>query len=314
MTKPDIQICFTVCETEAKNRLDVLLSRKIEGYSRAQIQNWIVLDYVKIDEKICNRANKIVKTGQIISLQAPSPVRTENQAQAIDLDIIFEDAELLVINKPAGWVVHPGAGNACGTIMNALLYHCKGAEQLPRAGIVHRLDKDTSGVMMVAKTASSYQQLTYALAQRTVHRHYLAIVDGVLKQSQTITTEMGRHPVARTKMAVVRHGKQATTHICVQQYLQAYTLVEATLDTGRTHQIRVHMQHIGHPILGDATYGSHRGYRTLTPEIAAVVCAMPRQALHAYKLELLHPASQTPLSFSCPVPQDMQRLITILAK
>ena len=313
MTKPDIHLRFCVDENADKKRLDSVLSRKIEGFSRSQVQNWIVSDYVKIDEKICNKAKQLLKKGQIVQIDAPLPKHTEDVAQKQDLDIIHEDEHILIIFKPAGWVVHPGAGNRDGTLMNALLYHCPDATQLPRAGIVHRLDKDTSGIMMVAKTPLAYQYLTQELAARNVHRHYYAIVDGILKRSQTIHTHMGRHPISRVKMAVVNQGKEAITHVKIAQFLQGYTLIEATLDTGRTHQIRVHMQHIGHPILGDKTYGKHKGFRLLPPSLSTQVQAMPRQALHAYKLTLPHPKTHKEMTFTCPIPPDMQSLIDALS-
>ncbi len=312
MTKHDLDLSWITPPDDDKTRLDVFLSRNIAAFSRSQIQAWIASDCVKIDEKICNTAKTKLKTGQKVAICASPPVQLTDQPESRPLVILHEDDDILLINKPPGLVVHPGAGNRAGTLLNALLHHCPDAETLPRAGIVHRLDKDTSGVMMVAKTPLAFQSLTHALAERTISRRYYAIADGVVKHSQSIHTQMGRHPVSRQKMAVVAHGKEAITHITIAQRLGPYTLLDIHLDTGRTHQIRVHMQHIGHPLLGDPTYGRHRGYQKLPTELAQAVLALPRQALHAYSLTLDHPVTQETMTFTCPVPEDMQSLIDLL--
>ena len=313
MTKEYYKTRLLVDSTDDKKRLDVFLSTKIVGFSRAQIQAWITSDCVKIDEKICNKSRTLVLEGQNICVTAELAPHVEDQAEAIPLSVIFEDEMLVVLAKPAGCVVHPGAGNRSGTLLNGLLFAYPSLQALPRAGIVHRLDKDTSGVMVVAKTPLAYQALTHALASREVKREYKAIVDGQVPRSDTIITQFGRHPIARQKMAVVPTGREAITHIQIAERLQGYTLLNVSLETGRTHQIRVHMQHIGHPILGDPTYGKHRGFQQLDSERAAAVIAMRRQALHAYRLSFKHPQTGVALSFTCPLPEDMKRLLHTLS-
>jgi len=228
------------------------------------------------------------------------PSETSAQAEAIDLDIVYEDDALLVINKPAGLVVHPGSGNWSGTLLNALLHHAPQLQGVPRAGIVHRLDKETSGLLVVAKTLEAQTDLVRQLQARTVKRHYLALVEGNVEQAGKVEAPIGRHPTTRTKMAVVSRGKPAVTHYSVLQRFARHTLIECRLETGRTHQIRVHMQSIGHPLVGDPTYGSKR------------VHAFKRQALHAARLGLIHPVTHAAMEWEAPLPEDMHALLNAM--
>jgi 23S rRNA pseudouridine1911/1915/1917 synthase len=234
---------------------------------------------------------------------APDATTAPPQAENIPLDIVFEDEALLVVNKPAGLVVHPGSGNWSGTLLNALLAHAPQLQQLPRAGIVHRLDKDTSGLLVIAKTLASHTHLIRQLQARTVTRLYLAVAHGLLRRSARIEAPIGRHPTRRTRMAVIAHGKPAVTHFESVELLQRATVLRCRLESGRTHQIRVHLHSIGHPIVGDPAYGTKRA--GTTPEFH-------RQALHAERLELAHPATGEWMSWRVPLPSDMTQLIAAL--
>jgi 23S rRNA pseudouridine1911/1915/1917 synthase len=248
------------------------------------------------------QASRKLRSGESVEIAlVPRPADTAHRAEAIALAIVHEDAELLVIDKPAGLVVHPGSGNWSGTMLNALLHHAPGIGNLPRAGIVHRLDKDTSGLLVVAKTEAAQAALVRQLQARSVKRTYLALVRGKLSARQgTIDAPVGRHPVQRTRMAVVAGGKPAVTHYRVRRRFPAHTLLECDLETGRTHQIRVHLASIGHPLEGDPVYGGKaRG-------------ALARQALHAWKLAFVHPGSGKPVRFESPPPADFEALLEAL--
>jgi 23S rRNA pseudouridine1911/1915/1917 synthase len=229
----------------------------------------------------------------------------EATAEDIALAIVFEDEDLLVLDKPAGLVVHPGNGNRSGTLMNALLHHAPALAFVPRAGIVHRLDKDTSGLLVVAKTLTAQTSLVRQLQARTVGRHYLALVHGALVRGGEVDAPIARHPVQRTKMAVIGRGRAALTRYAVRERLEAATLVECRLETGRTHQIRVHMTHLGHPLVGDPVYGPRR---VADPLLAG----FGRQALHAFRLELVHPSSNEAMRWFSPLPEDFSSLLRIL--
>lgn len=310
--KKRLRAQFDVELTSTSIRLDIYLSGQLPDYSRSQIQTWIRSGFIQVDNAVCLKPKAQLTTGQTILLDAEIDAHSTAQPEKTVLDIVFEDDDLIVINKPAGLVVHPGAGNSQGTLMNGLLHHHQPLSLLPRAGIVHRLDKDTTGVMMIAKTPAAFQNLTQALSERRVKRQYLAIADGEIKQSQVIDQPIARHPVYRQKMAIQHHGKPAISHINLLQRLTKYTLVSVTLETGRTHQIRVHLQSIGHPILGDPTYGKHRGYHRLTSTVASDILAFKRQALHAQTLCFAHPITGRPCEFTAPIPSDFQHLISIL--
>jgi 23S rRNA pseudouridine1911/1915/1917 synthase len=252
--------------------------------------------------------------GENVEIDVP-PVRdTAHRAQPIALDIVHEDAAILVVNKPPGLVVHPGAGNPEGTLLNALLHHLPGLARLPRAGIVHRLDKDTSGLMVVAKTEAARQDLIGQLAKRSVEREYVAIVNGVMVAGTTIEAPIGRHRVDRKRMAVTGSGKEAVSHVRVLKKYRAHTLVQVKLESGRTHQIRVHMAHIGFPVVGDPVYGR----RLLLPkgasdELISLLRGFRRQALHALKLSLVHPESGEHVRWASSVPKDLGELMEALA-
>lgn len=252
-----------------------------------------------------------VKAGDIIALQIPPPVSLKIKPVSMKLDILYEDEHLTVINKPAGLVVHPGAGKEEDTLVHGLLYHCtdlSGIGGTVRPGIVHRLDKDTSGIMIVAKNDLSHNNLMIQFKERRVQKTYLALVKGDMNDlSGVVQTQLGRHPVHRKKMAVVTTGRHAVTEWKRLRHSQTASLVSVQLHTGRTHQIRVHMAHIGHPLLGDSLYGGPMTIHMNGKEIKAA-----RQALHSYRLSILHPLSQEPMEWTAEPPEDMRELINIL--
>jgi 23S rRNA pseudouridine1911/1915/1917 synthase len=289
-------------------RLDQALARLLPEHSRSRLQDWVRRERIRVDGATAAPKDK-VWGGELIELQAePDPSALPSVAQSIPLTIVYEDDELLVLDKPAGLVVHPGSGNADGTMLNALLHHAPSLHALPRAGIVHRLDKDTSGLLVVAKTLQAQTDLVRQLQARTVSREYLALVVGVPRAEGVVEAPIGRHPVARTKMAVVANGKSARTHYRVLRAGAGWSLLECRLETGRTHQIRVHLNSIGHPIIGDPVYGDSRSARKLS----SAAHQFRRQALHAVRLRLAHPVTRAKLAFESPVPFDMAALIRVL--
>jgi 23S rRNA pseudouridine1911/1915/1917 synthase len=293
-------------------RLDQALAKLVPDYSRTQIQDWIKNGAITVDGKTA-KARSLVIGGEQIMIQAttrPQPVWKE---QAIALDIIYEDEALLLINKPAGMVVHPAAGNPDNTLVNALLHHDPQLNELPRAGIVHRLDKDTTGLLVVAKTQPVLMNLTKQLKQRSITRIYQAIVCGVMTSGGMVDEPIGRHPRQRLKMAVSDTGKPATTHYRVLDRYRAHTRVKVQLETGRTHQIRVHMAHIRYPILGDPTYGNRLQLpKNATPALVEKLRGFKRQALHASELSLTHPLTEKIMTWQAPLPEDMRALIEVL--
>jgi 23S rRNA pseudouridine1911/1915/1917 synthase len=283
-------------------RLDAALARLFPEHSRSRLQGWLKEGLIKLDGVAADAKRKVLGGETITCAALPAPAFTD-AAEDIPLPIVFEDVSLIVIDKPAGLVVHPGNGNASGTLMNALLHHTPELAGVPRAGIVHRLDKETSGLMVVAKTLTAQTDLVRQLQARTVKRHYLALVHGNVASGGTVDAPLGRHPVQRTKMAVVKQGgKEARTHYAPVEQFDRCTLVECRLDTGRTHQIRVHMANIKHPLVGDPVYGK-------TKCGDALLDAFPRQALHAFRLALVHPASGEELSWKSPLPPDFATLL-----
>jgi len=283
-------------------RLDAALARVFPEHSRSRLQSWLKEGRIRLDGAAADAKRKVFG-GETISLDAPPPpAETAQQAEDIELDIVFEDSHLLVIDKPAGLVVHPGSGNWSGTMMNALLHHSPQLAHVPRAGIVHRLDKDTSGLLVVAKTLAAQTDLVRQLQARSVRRHYLALALGKVARDGTVDAPIGRHPVQRTKMAVVGGGRDARTHYAVRERFSHATLVECRLETGRTHQIRVHMALIGHPLVGDPAYGRAKSGD-------ARLDAFPRQALHAWRLALIHPATGEEMAWESPLPPDMAGLL-----
>ncbi len=290
-------------------RLDLALAHLLPEYSRGRIQQWIRDNHAYVDGISRDQRFK-VSSGQNIQLIAEIKIETPDMAEDIPLNIVFEDESLLIINKPAGIVVHPGAGNREHTLLNALLHHHPELANLPRAGIIHRLDKDTSGLLIIAKTLAAHHYLVNEMQERGISREYIALVQGNIISGGTIDLAIGRHPTARTKMAVREDGKEACTHYRVKKRFQGFTLIDVALDTGRTHQIRVHMMHIKHPLVGDKMYGGQtRKPKGCPSELLQLVQQFPRQALHARKLSLVHPVSQELMSWEVELPEDLMLLI-----
>jgi 23S rRNA pseudouridine1911/1915/1917 synthase len=309
-----IQLELSIPETMRGRRLDQVLAELVSEYSRSRLQQWIRNGQVLLDERVPQVREKVMG-GERVRIDAVIEQQTTDEAEPIPLDVIYEDADLLVLNKPAGLVVHPAAGNPAGTLLNALLHHDAQLAALPRAGIVHRLDKGTSGLMMVARTLTAHKRLVEALQARTVKREYLTIVNTVLTAGGTIDAPIGRHPVDRKRMAVVNGGKEAVTHYRVEQRFRAHTLVRVQLETGRTHQIRVHMAHRQMPVVGDPVYGGRlRLPKAADEALNGLLTHFRRQALHATRLTLVHPRSGETMSWQVDVPADMQALIDALRR
>ena len=307
-----IHLSVSIPEFMRGRRLDQALAELVPDYSRSRLQQWIRSSQVTLDGRI-PKTRDIVQGGEQVQIDAEVAAESACQPQAIPLAIIYEDDDLLVINKPHGLVVHPAAGNPDGTLQNALLHHDPALAALPRAGIVHRLDKDTSGLMMVARNLAAHNRLVTALQAREIRREYLAVVNTVLTAGGEVEAPIGRHPVDRKRMAVVAGGKPARTHYRVVERYRAHTLVRLRLETGRTHQIRVHMAHIHCPVVGDPVYGGRlRQPRGAGEALRNVLQGFRRQALHAQRLAFQHPGSGVPVSWEAPVPVDMQELIDAL--
>lgn len=290
-------------------RLDQALARLLPEYSRSRLQSWIEDGAVLVDGAAAAIRQKICGGEQIQVQPGLDNMQTAFVAEEIAIDVVYEDEAIIIINKPAGLVVHPGSGNWQGTLLNALLHHAPQLAGIPRAGIVHRLDKDTSGLMVVAKTLTAQTDLVRQLQARTVKREYLAVVQGYVGQDGMVDAPIGRHAKQRTKMAITGGGKEAVTHYEVEERFASYTLLRCRLETGRTHQIRVHMQSIGYPLVGDPVYG---GRSKASGEVALAIKALGRQALHATRLGLLHPVSGEAMSWQADLPTDMQQLLEIL--
>ncbi|TVO55367.1 23S rRNA pseudouridine(1911/1915/1917) synthase RluD [Denitromonas halophila] len=287
-------------------RIDQVLAQLLPEQSRNRLQTWVKEGRVLVDDRQVPPKFRVRGSENLVIDVPPPPEAVADAAEAIDLTVVFEDEALIVLNKPAGLVVHPGSGNWQGTMLNALLFHCPELSRVPRAGIVHRLDKDTSGLLVVAKTLPAQTDLVRQLQARSVRREYLALAHGQLSTGGTVDAPIGRHPSQRTRMAVVGKGREAVTHYSVERRFDECTLVRCQLETGRTHQIRVHMTHVGHPLVGDPVYGKRRCLNT-------ALQAFPRQALHAFHLGLIHPSSGESLVWTAPMPEDMQELIRIVA-
>ncbi len=289
-------------------RLDQALARLLPELSRSRLQTWIREERVTV-QGVPAAPKTRVWGGESVRIEVkPDPRESAFTPEAIRLDIIHEDAALMVINKPPGLVVHPGSGNWKGTLLNALLHHAPQLAEVPRAGIVHRLDKDTSGLLVVAKTLEAQVALVRQLQARSVGREYLALVLGEVPQDGKVEAPIGRHPVQRTRMAVVKSGRTAVTHYKVMERLPGCTLLLCRLETGRTHQIRVHMHAIGHPLVGDPVYG--RRPKQLPPELREATAALHRQALHAARLTLIHPARGKSVSWEAALPEDMKKILS----
>ena len=301
-----------VPDSSAGRRLDAVVAELFPEYSRSRLSAWIKDGDVSVDGELA-RGRDPVRGGERIALSAVQETQTHALPEDIPLDVLFEDEQVLVIDKPAGLVVHPGAGNPTGTMVNALLHRDPTLELLPRAGIVHRLDKDTSGVMVVARTLPAHTSLVAQLSARGVHRQYLAVVFGALVSGGTANGAIDRHPRDRVRMAVREDGKDAVTHYRLRERFRAHTALECRLETGRTHQIRVHMAHLKHPIVGDPLYGgSFKLPKGASEVLIAALRAFKRQALHAEVLEFMHPLSGEPVRCTAPVPADMLNLMALL--
>lgn len=294
-------------------RLDQAIAKLFSEYSRAQLQAFIKNGQVKVDGKVALRSREIIKLGQQIEISAELVSKSNWEAEDIPLDIIFADEDLIVVNKPAGLIVHPGAGAPDHTLVNALIHHFPELALLPRAGIIHRLDKNTTGLLVLARNLTAHHSLTQAMQSREIERTYEALVHGVMTAGGTINADLARHPTQRTKMSVVRSGRTAITHYRVIERFDRYTHVQVKLETGRTHQIRVHFSHIRYPIVGDSTYGKNKTISAKLPEnLQEALKQFHRQALHAKMLAFRHPSTGEMMSFEAPLPKDMSELITLL--
>lgn len=306
------QIISTVPPEMDGQRLDQVVASLCPQYSRSQLQKWIKAGQVLVDDKVLKPKERLTG-GEAIIINAVHEAQTEFEPEAIPLDIVHEDAAIMVINKPVGLVVHPAAGNWSGTLVNALLHYNPALEMLPRAGIVHRLDKDTSGLMVVAKTLESHTRLVELLQERDVSREYLALVFGQVVAGSTIEANIGRHHIDRKKQAVTDGGKEAITHYRVEERFPHHTLLRVSLETGRTHQIRVHLSWKHMPIVGDQTYGGRpRVPAGISEALRTALQTFPRQALHATRLGLVHPVTGEYLEWEAPVPDDMAYLLQLL--
>ena len=302
-----------VTEQFAGQRLDAALASMFPEYSRSRLQQWIRDGRVLLDGSIVKPRTRLAGD-EVLQLDIQLTDQGDNiKPQAMPLDIVFEDRDIIVLNKPAGLVVHPAAGHADGTLVNALLHYDTGLSCVPRAGIVHRLDKDTTGLMVVARNLTAHKHLVDELQQRSVRREYQAIVHGVITAGGTVDAAIGRHVRDRVRMCVRDDGKPALTHYRVINRFRAHTHVQLKLESGRTHQIRVHMQHIRHPLVGDPVYG---GRQRIPPQANAglveLLRGFKRQALHAFRLGLVHPRTGKQLSWKAPLPADMVRLLNAL--
>lgn len=305
----------TVSDGEIGTRLDKLASVVFTDFSRATLQKYIENGELLVNGEMV-KPKYAVKLGDDLTLTAKLVNHSDAQPENIALDVVYEDDSVLVINKPAGMVVHPAVGNWTGTLVNALLYHYPDLAHLPRAGIVHRIDKDTTGLLMVAKTAPAQLALIEQLKNKSVFRQYKCVVVGTMPQlsaHKTIDAPIGRHPRERTKMAVVAQGKSAVTHLQqITPLVDGFCLVDVALETGRTHQIRVHLSSKGHFLIGDKVYGGHLKKR-LPDDLHQFVATFPRQALHAHTLGFVHPVTGKSVQVSTPLPDDMQTLVAKLA-
>lgn len=308
-------LSLQIPETLAGSRLDQALAQLLPAHSRSRLKRLIEQQDVQIDGRTARPRDRL-QGGERITLYelAPAPTPGTVRAEPIALDVRYEDAALFVLHKPAGLVVHPGAGNPSGTLQNALLHHDPALAEVPRHGLVHRLDKDTSGLLLVARTAEAHTRLVAALQRREIRREYLAVVNGLLTGGGTIDAPLARHPTQRTRYTVWPQGRTARTHYRLAARYAAHTALHVQLETGRTHQIRVHMAHRGHPLVGDALYGGRvRLPGAPTPVLVETLRGFRRQALHAARLAFAHPLTGAPIEVEAPVPADLAALMAALA-
>lgn len=295
-------------------RIDQALAKMFPEYSRGQLTKWLKAGDVLVNGQLL-KPKESIQGGEKVTIGTELQVQNESWlAETIALDIIYEDDDVIIINKPAGMVVHPGAGNHQGTLVNALLAHAPQLAKIPRAGIVHRIDKATTGLLMIAKTLTAHNSLVSQLQARSVKREYLAVACGVFTAGGTVDEAIGRHSIDRKRMAVSATGKPSVTHYRVEQRYRAHTLIKCKLETGRTHQIRVHMAHIRHPLLGDPVYGGRfKQAKGMTESCREVIQNFRRQALHAGLLGFIHPTTGEEVSWQIDLPDDMQQLVDALA-
>jgi len=316
MTQESETLTATVTESVAGKRLDQALSLLFNDYSRARLQQWVKAGRVTVEAQQRKSKDKVY-LGENIVMQVEADIEVVWQPEDIPLNILYEDDDIIVINKPVGLVIHPAPGHASGTLCNALLHHVPNAVNLPRAGVVHRLDKDTSGIMIVAKTLSAHSSLVESLQAREISREYIALVYGETTAGGTVDAPIGRHKVDRKRMAVLGDldsaGKHAVTHYRIRQRYHAYTLLDVKLETGRTHQIRVHMAHIHSPIVGDHVYGGRiRIPKQCSENLRTAIQQFKRQALHAHQLTLQHPITKEKMSWQAPLADDIVQLLSNL--
>ena len=309
----ELKLSTEIEQTQLGMRLDQALSELFPDYSRSRIKDWIVNNKVTVNNIIVNKPKERVLGGEKISICAEIEEETHHQPEDIKLNIVYEDDDILVINKPRDLVVHPGAGNPNGTVLNALLHYYPEISRVPRAGIVHRLDKDTTGLMVVAKTIVAQTHLVESLQLREITREYEAVAMGIITAGGTIDQPITRHSTKRTHMAVFPTGKPAVTHYRVMEKYRLHTRLRLRLETGRTHQIRVHMSHIAHPLVGDPLYGGRpRPPKGASESFIQTLRDFDRQALHATMLRLFHPVTGEQMEWHAPIPDDMQKLIQAL--
>lgn len=309
----EIQLTATINESQLGQRLDQALAELFPDYSRSRIKEWILDDRVQVNGRLVNKPKEKMLGGEQISIDALIDEDMRFEPQNLPLNIVYEDDDILVINKPRDFVVHPGAGNPDGTVLNALLYHYPDIADVPRAGIVHRLDKDTTGLMVVAKTVPAQTRLVESLQLREITREYEAVANGRMTAGGKVEEPISRHPTKRTHMAVNPMGKPAVTHYRVMEHFRAHTRLRLRLETGRTHQIRVHMAHINHPLVGDQLYGGRpRPLKGASDEFRDALREFDRQALHATMLRLYHPSTGIQMEWHAPIPDDMVKLIEVL--
>ncbi|MGA8278852.1 MAG: 23S rRNA pseudouridine(1911/1915/1917) synthase RluD [Rhodanobacteraceae bacterium] len=311
MTSEETRLSVRIPPAAAGRRFDQVLAELLPDYSRSRLAAWIRSGAVRLDGAAVAPRHPLAGDERV---EVTVEMKRETRAlpEAIAIDIRYQDADVLIVNKPAGLIVHPGAGVPDGTLQNALLHHVPELAEIPRAGLVHRLDKDTSGLMVVARSLRAHTALVAQLSARSVHRQYEAIVYGPMVAGGRIEAPIGRHPRDRLKQAVKDNGREAVTHYRVRERFRALTRIECRLETGRTHQIRVHLAHIRHPLVGDSQYGGLRLPKAATPVLAEAMRSFRRQALHAERLEFIHPASGEPVACEAERPADMEALIAAL--
>ncbi len=310
----NIDLQIHISEEFEGQRLDSALAELVPDYSRERLKSWIKSGQILLNKQVC-KPRDIVAGGDQVAIHAEIEQQVDDQPEALPLNILYIDEDIIILNKAVGMVVHPAAGNHQGTLLNALLFHYPELAHLPRAGIIHRLDKDTSGIMVVARNLMAHAHLVESLQERDISRHYVALVYGYMTAGGTVDAPIGRHHLHRKKMAVTDNGKEAVTHYRIRTRYPALTLLDVSLETGRTHQIRVHMQHIGHPIVGDPVYaGRLKLPKNSSPDLQQTLRQFKRQALHAYQLGLIHPGSGEFCQWEAPIPEDMQTLIDLCAK